>query len=133
MSNIELKEKDAAAFDSRRAFLGRAGTAAVGLVGLGLLAGCGGGSSSSPASSTASSDLTILNAAATAEALATTMYNNIINSKLYTTGLAGNAPDQAYLNAALEQELIHYNTLVAAGAKPLATTFYFRLYHGICG
>jgi hypothetical protein len=117
---------------SRRTLLATAGAAAIGVLGASLLAGCGGSSSLSPAASSAGSqDGAILNAAATAEALAVTMYNNIIHSSLYSSGLTGNAPDQAYLQAALEQELIHYNTLVAAGAKPLATSFYFP--HGMFG
>ena len=115
----------------RRKLLFTAGTAALGLVGASLIAGCGGSSSSSAAPSAGTQDDAILNAAATAEALAVTMYNNIIHSSLYSSGLTGNGPDKAYLEAALEQELIHYKTLVGAGAKPLATSFYFP--HGMFG
>lgn len=109
----------------RRNLLKIGGAAGMGLLGAGLLAGCGGSGSGS--SSSSNMDQTILNAAATAEALATTMYYNIITASggIYSSGLAGNAPDQAYLVAGYEQELNHYNFLVNAGAKPLATTFYF--------
>jgi hypothetical protein len=98
--------------------------AGVGMLGAGLLAGCGGSSSSSGSSST---NQKILNAAATAEALATTMYYNIINApgSIYQAGLAGNASDQAYLVAGYEEELNHYNFLLGNGATALATTFYF--------
>jgi len=108
---------------SRRNLLTRFGAAGVGVAATAMLAGCGGSSSSSNGAST---NQQILNAAATAEALATVMYYNIIHtSPLYSTGLAGNLPDQAYLQAGLEQEANHYYTLVAAGAVPLTTTFYF--------
>jgi hypothetical protein len=108
----------------RRQLLRSGGIAGIGLIGASLLAGCGGSGNSSGSSST---DQQILNAAATAEALATTMYYNIVNvsGSIYKVGLAGNAPDQAYMVAGYEEELNHYNFLVNAGAKPLATTFYF--------
>ena len=69
-------------------------------------------------------DTAIVQAAATAEALATTMYYNIITSSLYSDGLNGNPNDQAYLVAGHEQELNHYNLLTSI-APALATTFYF--------
>jgi len=71
-------------------------------------------------------DAQIINAAAVAEALASTMYYNIVKSAIYTD-LGGNAPDQAYLVAGFEQELDHYNALVSLGATPVATgmKFYF--------
>jgi hypothetical protein len=71
-------------------------------------------------------DSSILNAAAIAEALATTMYFNIIKSTIYTS-LNANPPDQAYLVAGYEQELDHYKALVSLGAKPVAsgTNFYY--------
>jgi hypothetical protein len=114
----------------RREFLTRIGSAGLGLAAGSLLAGCGGGSNSGSAvASSPSNDQQILNAAATAEALATTMYYNIITSPIYSnntsSGIGGNAPDQAYLVAAYEEEINHYNVLVGAGAVPLATTFYF--------
>jgi len=106
---------------SRRSLLRLLGVGAAITAGSTILAGCGGGSSSSGGNS----DQEILNAAATAEGLASTMYANIISSSLYSSGLSGNAPDQAYLVAAFEQEVDHYNLLLSVGAKPLATTFYF--------
>jgi hypothetical protein len=109
---------------SRRSLLTKFGAAGVGAAATAMLAGCGGSSSSNNGAT--SLNQKILNAAATAEALATVMYYNIIHtSPLYSVGLAGNAADQAYLKAGLEQEANHYYTLVAAGAVPLATTFYF--------
>lgn len=108
---------------NRRDLLKVGGTTGAALLAGGILAGCGG----SGVSGSSTLDAKILNAAATAEALATTMYYNIINmaGSIYSNGLAGNAPDKAYLVAGYEEELNHYNYLVAAGAKPLATTFYF--------
>lgn len=108
---------------SRRSLLKVLGAGAAVTAATALLVGCGGSSGNgSPATSI---DQTILNAAATAEGLASTMYANIITSSLYTTGLNGNGPDQAYLVAAFEQEVLHYNLLLSVGAVPLATTFYF--------
>lgn len=120
----KLSELTGATMD-RRQLLQSGGMVGLGIVGAGILAGCGGNGSSS--NSSTSMDQSILNAAATAEALATTMYYNIIVAAggIYKSGLAGNAPDQAYLVAGYEQELNHYNFLIAAGAKPLASTFYF--------
>lgn len=109
---------------SRRSLLKLFGVGAAVTAASAFLAGCGGGSNNS-SSSGSNSDQAILNAAVTAEALASTMYANIITSSLYTTGLAGNGPDQAYLVAAFEEEVNHYNLLLSVGAKPLATTFYF--------
>ena len=109
---------------SRRSLLRLVGLTAAVTTASAVLAGCGGGSSSG-SSSGSTGDQDILNAAATAEGLASTMYANIISSPLYTSGLAGNAADQAYLVAAFEQEVLHYNLLLSVGAKPLATTFYF--------
>lgn len=108
---------------SRRSLLS-AGIGAVGLsaTAFSMLTGCGGSSSKAGPSQ----DTNILNAAATAEALASVMYDNIIKSALYTRlGQLNNFNDQAYLAAGREQEATHYQFLVNAGAKPLATTFYF--------
>jgi hypothetical protein len=109
----------------RRAFVGR-----LGLFGLGaassasFLAACG--SSTAPKTQgSASGDQEIINAAATAEALASVMYDNIIKHSPAYAALSGNASDQAYLAAGREQEAIHYATLTGAGATPLVTTFYF--------
>lgn len=101
---------------SRRRFLTQAGIGAAALAGLAAV---------KPALARGNShDQAIIQAAATAEALATTMYYHIIKSSLYTDGLDGNTNDQAYLVAGYEQELNHYNLL--SGVYPaLATTFYF--------
>jgi hypothetical protein len=110
---------------TRRSLLRIMGLSAAVTAATAALAGCGGGSNSFSAPASANSDQAILNAAATAEGLASTMYANIITSSLYSSGLASNAPDQAYLVAAFEQEVDHYALLQSAGGKPLATTFYF--------
>jgi hypothetical protein len=114
---------------NRRDLLRIGGIGGASLLASAVLAGCGGSSSlnSKPMTGTETLDQQILNAAATAEALATTMYYNIVTAKggPYQNGLAGNAADQAYLVAGYEEELNHYNFLVSAGAKALATTFYF--------
>ena len=117
---MSLRSNDLSLDVSRRKLLAGAGAAGL-LSATNLLIGCGGGR----ASATANTDGTILNAAATAEALATVMYDNLIKSTLYTQGLSGNVNDQAYLAAGREQESLHYQTLTGAGAVALATTFYF--------
>ncbi|MGH9206010.1 MAG: hypothetical protein ACRD1G_05565, partial [Acidimicrobiales bacterium] len=80
-----------------------------------------------PVQAQGTSDTTIINAAATAEALATVMYDNIINTSPAFKQLMtiNNVNDQSYLVAGRVQETIHYNTLVGAGAKPLGLTFYY--------
>ena len=109
----------------RREFVTRLGAAGLGVAAGALIAGCGGSSNNNnSASASTSGDQNILNAAATAEALATVMYYNIINGPIYQS-LSSNAPDQAYLVAGFEQELNHYRFLVANGGAALATTFYF--------
>ena len=102
---------------SRRRFLAHAG------IGLGAAAVLLAGAGASEARGSGS-DVAIVRAAATAEALATTMYYNIITSSIYTEGLGGNANDQAYLVAGYEQELNHYNYLTSV-APAYTTTFYF--------
>lgn len=127
MPDTKVSETASAfALMNRRSLVTRAGSVAFGAAAAALLAGCGGGNSSSKTAG--NMDQSILNAAATAEALATVMYYNIINvpGSIYQTGaISSNAPDKAYLVAGYEQELNHYNFLVAHGGKPLATTFYF--------
>ncbi len=102
---------------ARRRFLARAG------VGLGAAAALLALPHSAEARGTGH-DVAIVQAAATAEALATTMYFHIITSDLYAAGLSGNANDQAYLVAGYEQELAHYNLLTTI-APAYTTTFYF--------
>jgi hypothetical protein len=109
---------------TRRSLLRVLGVGAAVTAATAVLSGCGGSSNNNSSTGT-SEDQQILNAAATAEGLASTMYANIITSSLYTAGLSGNTADQAYLVAAFEQEVLHYNLLLSVGAKPLAFTFYF--------
>ena len=63
----------------------------------------------------------ILSIAATAEALAVTMYTNAIKN-LHALGITDSG-DQKYLKAAVVEEQIHYNFLYANGGRPLTTTF----------
>ena len=102
---------------SRRRFLTQAG------FGLGAAAALLAGAMPSEARGSGH-DVAIVRAAATAEALATTMYYHIITSDIYMNGLNGNANDQAYLVAGYEQELNHYNLLTTI-APAYTTTFYF--------
>jgi hypothetical protein len=66
---------------------------------------------------------TIINFAATAEALAVTEFYAIITASSFFGSLP--ALYQDYLRSALTQEQLHFDYLVAAGAKPLATQFFF--------
>ncbi len=112
---------------SRRRFMSALGAVGAGVAASSLLAACS-KSTTEPTGSSGSSaalDQQIISAAATAEALASVMYDNIIKSSPAYAALAGNAPDQSYLFAARQQEGIHYATLVGAGAKPLTLNFYF--------
>jgi hypothetical protein len=120
-TNAETKQEEL--FDttealSRRRLLAHAGLGAMALAGLSAL------SSPARAGHGNSMDQAIVQAAATAEALATTMYYNIIKSSLYTSSLLGNVNDQAYLVAGYEEELNHYN-LLSSVYPALALTFYF--------
>lgn len=116
----------ATAVPSRRRFMTALGAVGAGVATSGLLAACS-KSTTEPSSSggSAALDQQIINAAATAEALASVMYDNIIKTSPAYAMLGGNAPDQAYLAAGRQQEGIHYATLVGAGAKPLTLNFYF--------
>ncbi|HEX5324351.1 MAG TPA: ferritin-like domain-containing protein [Capsulimonadaceae bacterium] len=106
----------------RRAFLKRAGAMGMGLAAFGLL---GGKANANTGSAGSNNDANIITAAATAEALACTMYANIITSPVFNVNLASEATDQAYIVGAFQEELDHYNLLVSAGGENLATTFYF--------
>jgi len=66
---------------------------------------------------------TILNLAATAEALAITSFASIITQSTFFSGLP--AVYQNYLKSALTQEQVHFDFLVASGARPLANRFFF--------
>lgn len=64
----------------------------------------------------------IVNIAATAEALAITFYSHGI---AHNNQLKIPANNLVYLKAAVVEEQIHYNFLVSLGARPLTTTFSF--------
>ena len=110
---------------NRRGFISRIGMFGLGAASAtGLLVACA--SDSTGPSGSPQLDQKIINAAATAEALASVMYDNIIKSSPTYAALAGaHADDQNYLAAGREQEAIHYMTLTGAGAKALTTDFYF--------
>lgn len=107
---------------SRRAFLQMAGGAGVVLLGSTLLSACGGSGSTARAPS---ADDTILGAAKIAEALATTMYTQIIRQAPFFGRLS--PFDQNYFRAAREVEMAHYQLLVSAtgNAPTPVDTFYF--------
>lgn len=65
---------------------------------------------------------TILNLAATAEALAITNFHATITQATYFSSLPSLYQD--YLRAALASEQAHYDFLVGQGAKPLANQFF---------
>ena len=106
---------------SRRRFLEKAGIGSAALLG-----GAATLLSALPSAEASNQSITtsIIQAAATAEALATTMYYQIINSSIYQDGLNGNANDQAYLVAGYEEELLHYQ-LLNNMAPAYTLTFYF--------
>lgn len=110
---------------SRRGFVTVLGTLGAATAAGGLLAACNDNSTTGLATGSSALDAKILAAAATAEALASVMYDNIITLSPAYRQLSGNVNDQAYLAAGRQQEAIHYNTLVGAGGKPLALDFYF--------
>ena len=63
---------------------------------------------------------TILNLAATAEALAVTFYYSAVTGAQFSV----NADDVEYLKAAMDAEQYHYEFLTGAGGKALTTQFY---------
>lgn len=120
---------------SRRLLLRRASAGLLGASGLGvLLAACGGSNSASSAAShststsstTASSGAaavqTLIDTAATAEALAVTYLTAVITSP----GAAKSAVGKflPVLKAANAEEYAHYEALTSLGAKPIATKFW---------
>jgi hypothetical protein len=114
---------------SRRALLrgaavGAAGAVGVTAVGAGVLSVLPRSIAHAAAGSSKCIDSvqTILNIAATAEQLAVTFYSNgIANAK--ALGISGVNLD--YLKAAVVEEQLHENLLVAAGGKSLTSTFSF--------
>lgn len=119
---------------TRKALLRRASASLLGVGTLGtILAACGGSSSSSssassnpPASSTtssspAASDLqTLIDTAATAEALAVTYLTAVIKKAPGTPV----AKFSDVLKAANAEEYDHYKALISLGAKPITTKFW---------
>ncbi|HKV50429.1 MAG TPA: ferritin-like domain-containing protein [Gemmatimonadaceae bacterium] len=122
-SDLTTRDPDTGLTSDRRIFIAKLGLFGLGAASAtGFLAACG----SSTAPSSTGLDQQIINAAATAEALASVMYDNIIKSSPAYAALGGDhADDQRYLAAGREQEAIHYMTLVGAGAKAATTDFYF--------
>ena len=72
---------------------------------------------------------TMLNLAITAEALAITSFHAIITQSTFFGRLT--PVYQNYLRSALTQEQVHFDFLVASGARPLANRFFFP--EGILG
>lgn len=114
---------------SRRALMkgaALAGTAGIAAVGAGALLwprgtaayASGGGSAEEPDDTI----VQILSIAATAEELAVTMYSNAI-ANASALGIAG--VNLSYLKAAVVEEQIHHDFLVAAGGTALTSTFSF--------
>lgn len=111
--------REAEALD-RRSFLKGVGLAGAGAVAASVLAGCGGNGTGT---GSRQSDQQILGAAKIAEALAVTMYASFIASPIYA-GLASD--DQAYFNAAMNEEKFHYDLLKAStGGLDAGVNYYF--------
>lgn len=107
----------------RRRFLSGIGRAGIGVVGAGMLAGCG-GIDYSQSKATPSEDAEILNAAKIAEALAVTVHTQIINSAPFFTRLL--AADQGFFRAAREEDMLHYQLLKnATGGLPTSVTEFY--------
>ncbi len=104
---------------SRRGFLGGTSLAAAGLT-MGFTGLFGLTSAAAAGSDDSVQD--IINVAATAEAFAVTHYYRALQS---TTKAKFDAAQIAYLKAGLESEQAHFDFLIGAGAKPVATSFYF--------
>jgi hypothetical protein len=113
--------------DTRKAMLKRASGTLLAAGGLGaLLAACGSSSKSSTATAAKSSGgagaqiQTIINTAATAEALAVTYLSAVIKKSAGTPV----AKFAQVLKAANAEEYAHYKALTSLGAKPLTTKFW---------
>ncbi len=111
----------------RRAFVGRSALAGAGaVVGAGtleaLMPGIAGARSKK--GGVTKGDLAILGAAQIAEALAVTMYSNIIDTAPFFTRLESD--DQGYFKAARNEEMSHYLLEKSVTKKPTpVTSFYF--------
>ncbi len=107
---IDRQHAEKSAHTRRQLVAGAAATlGGLGLMGLPSVASAANGSTSGN-----NDPQTILNVAATAEVLAT-----IVNTEGYVRGLGRDAVTQRNIRAAAREELIHYNVLVASGAKAL--------------
>ncbi|HWD39880.1 MAG TPA: ferritin-like domain-containing protein [Fimbriimonas sp.] len=107
-----------------RRLLLKASSSGAMLLGAGLLVGCGGSGDSHSHSSSGSKDTDILGAAKIAEALAVTMYTNIINTSPFFATLADD--DQSYIKNARDEEMFHYILLRSqTGGTDAPTTYYF--------
>lgn len=104
----------------RRQVLKGIGVASAGLVGGGILGGCGG---SGNLVAGPNIDGQILGAAKIAEALATSMYTALINGPIFPTLPA---TDQAYFTAARDEEKFHYDFLKQqTGGTDAPLIYYF--------
>jgi hypothetical protein len=106
---------------NRRDILKTITLAGVGVLGAGIVAGCGGNGNDDDSSS--NQDATILGAAKIAEALATTMYTGIINDAPFFSTLSGESQD--YIVAARDEEKFHYDLLKGATGGTDAQLDYF--------
>lgn len=110
---------------TRRLMVQRAGMTLLGAGGIGtLLAACGSSSkkktTTTKSSGSASEIKTIIDTAATAEALAVTYLTAVVKSSAGTPVAKFNA----VLKAANAEEYDHYRALTSLGAKPLTTKFW---------
>jgi hypothetical protein len=117
---IEDIKNDISAGSSRRGFLKVIAIAGATIAGAELLGKPAFAQSTSTTAADTAQD--ILNIAATAEQLAVVIYSNAIAA---AAALKITGDDLNYLQAALVEEQIHENFLLANGAKPLTSTFSF--------
>ncbi len=109
---------------TRKGFIKGAAIAGAGVGGLGALSPAAALAKPLHAAGLSSQDVGILKAAQIAEALAVTTYTNIINTAPFFTTLP--KADQAYLTAALQEEMSHYLLEESLTGKPSPyTTFYY--------
>ncbi|HEX4034703.1 MAG TPA: ferritin-like domain-containing protein [Solirubrobacteraceae bacterium] len=120
-----MSESPVAKHLDRRQFFGRAGAVGAGaLLGGGVIEALVPSFAAAAASGPTAGDLSILGAAAIAEALAVTTYTNIINTSPFFKRLPDD--DQGYLVAARQEEMSHYALEIGVTGKPSPfTTFYY--------
>ncbi|HSZ13210.1 MAG TPA: ferritin-like domain-containing protein [Solirubrobacteraceae bacterium] len=108
---------------TRKGFLKSAAVAGAGATGIGALAPAAAFAKRKKGTVT-HGDLEILKAAQIAEALAVTTYTNIINTAPFFKNIPND--DQAYLKAALQEEMSHYLLEEGVTKKPTPfTSFYY--------